>query len=56
MDENEKTPIDHAWRSVDALGGRHEAQTDYERGYAAGYDRALELAMKEIERHGGRPS
>lgn len=50
----EVTDLDRAWRAVDALGGTHQMQSDYQRGYGHGYDQALKLACEAIENLGGR--
>lgn len=48
--------LDTARRAIDALGGRYPRGDDYQRGVADGYNEALELARKEIEKLGGKPS
>lgn len=54
--ETEPTNLDRAWRAVDALGGTYPETDAYECGYAAGHSKALDDALAEIEKLGGRPS
>jgi len=46
------TPTVTLWREIDALGGTSLAQSDYERGHDAGYDKALEQVLAILTRRG----
>jgi len=49
------TDLDRAWRAVDALGGTWpEPRDDYDKGFAKGYNLALNAACEAIEKLGGR--
>lgn len=50
--------LDVAWRAIDALrvSVALNQTVDYIRGFDDGYIHAIELARKEIEKLGGKPS